>query len=49
MGIGGGGDMSEMRKGEWREREGERRVPYSSCHVTGDLCPPFKSFPSLED
>lgn len=48
MGIGGGGDMSEMRKGEWRERE-RGKCPYSSCHVTGDLCPPFKSFPSLED
>lgn len=47
MGKGGRGregDMSEMRKGE--RREGERKVPYSSCHVTGDLCPPFKSFPS---
>lgn len=45
MVMGGGRDMSEMRK--WGGVGGlERKVPYSSCHVTGDLCPPFKSFPS---
>lgn len=38
-------ESGREKEGE-REGEGERKVPYSSCHVTGDLCPPFKSFPS---
>lgn len=35
-------------RGRKRERDldGGRKVPNSCCHVTGDLCPPFKSFPS---
>lgn len=37
--LGGGGE-------EWQGEGVSKREPQSSCHVSGDLCPPSKSFPS---